>query len=69
MSGGIVKFFEKTDFARFPEMPKNAFWPRDIFNFAPKISIFAIFWIFKSLTLEILDFEILNPSENPILDP
>ena len=68
MSHGIVKIFEKSDFAKLPEMPKNAFWPREIFNFAPKISIFAIFWIFKSLTLEILDFEILNPRDFSIFD-
>ena len=68
MSGGIVKFFEKTDFAKLPESPNKPIWPREIFNFASKFLIFAIFLIFKSLTLRILDFEILNPTDFSIFD-
>ena len=69
MSHGIVKIFEKSDFAKLSEMLKNAFSPREIFNFALKVSIFAICWILKSLTLRILDFEILNPTDFEILNP
>ena len=68
MSGGIVKIFEKSDFAKLPEMPNNTFWPWEIFNFASKFLIFGIFGIFKSLTLRILDFQILNPSGFSIFD-
>ena len=65
MSGGIVKIFEKSNFAKLPESPNKPIWPRDIFNFA---SNFFIFGIFKSLTLEIFDFEIFNPRGFSIFD-